>query len=84
MADINEAGLRTQEARLRACGYAGEVVPVVLDVTNGDAWKNVVENHVKSGKNLDIVVNNAGTSYKNKARLMARLRRTKLTQNRIR
>ena len=40
-----------------------------MNVTNEEDWETCIENTVDKFGRIDICVNNAGTSYKNKVRL---------------
>ena len=59
--DINDSGAHDVAKRL-----GDSVKAVKMDVTNGDDWQRVVDGLVNDWSRLDIVVNNAGTSYTNK------------------
>jgi 3-oxoacyl-[acyl-carrier protein] reductase len=68
MTDINKDGLRSQAARMQERTGGIRVATFCLDVTDGEAWSRAVEECMKEWQTLDIVVNNAGTTYKNKVR----------------
>ncbi|OAL34999.1 hypothetical protein AYO20_05714 [Fonsecaea nubica] len=64
-ADMNEAGL--QKAFASAAG--SHVATVTANVTSSGDWSKMVDIAVSKFGGLDIVINNAGTSYKNKPTL---------------
>ncbi|KAH0839251.1 hypothetical protein AYO21_05667 [Fonsecaea monophora] len=64
-ADMNEAGL--QKAFASAAG--SHIATVTANVTSSSDWSKMVDIAVSKFGGLDIVVNNAGTSYKNKPTL---------------
>jgi NADP-dependent 3-hydroxy acid dehydrogenase YdfG len=43
-----------------------------MDVTNIDDWNAVIERTVSLHGHVDVLVNNAGTTYKNKVRQSSR------------
>jgi NADP-dependent 3-hydroxy acid dehydrogenase YdfG len=67
MTDINEEALRIQAARTSERHGTARVAYMHLNVTDGEGWSRAVQACGGLGKRLDICVNNAGTSYKNKA-----------------
>ena len=61
LADLNEAGAQDLAQKL------GENVKAEkMNVTSSDDWHRVVKGIIDNWSRLDIVVNNAGTSYNNK------------------
>ena len=66
MTDINEEALRVQAARITERAGPNRVAYMSLDVTDGDGWGRAVRTCAGLGEKLDICVNNAGTTYKNK------------------
>jgi NADP-dependent 3-hydroxy acid dehydrogenase YdfG len=66
MIDINEEGVRNEAARIAASSDNSSVWWRCLNVTDGEGWSRAVEACVGLGKRLDVCVNNAGTTYKNK------------------
>lgn len=71
LTDINEDGLRAQVTRMEESADA-RVAWLCLDVTDGAAWSRAVRHCLDRWQRLDICVNNAGTTYKNKASWHAR------------
>jgi NADP-dependent 3-hydroxy acid dehydrogenase YdfG len=67
MTDINKDALRIQAARISDRPGPNRVAYTTLDVTDGEAWSRAVRACAGLGERLDICVNNAGTTYKNKA-----------------
>jgi NADP-dependent 3-hydroxy acid dehydrogenase YdfG len=63
LADINKDGLKAQLEKYPQ----DQVASIVMDVTNETDWSLAVAMCLAAWKRLDICVNNAGTSYKNKA-----------------
>jgi NADP-dependent 3-hydroxy acid dehydrogenase YdfG len=66
LADVNFAGA---EEVARKLGGDGTLV-IEMDVTVEKAWGDAVRLCVEQWGRLDVVVNNAGTTYKNKVCLM--------------
>jgi NAD(P)-dependent dehydrogenase (short-subunit alcohol dehydrogenase family) len=64
LADLNEPGVRSKAKEI-----GGSVHAIRVNVTEAEDWKTAVETAVSKFGRLDIVVNNAGTSYRNKATL---------------
>lgn len=64
--DINADGL---EKAFSSSTYSTNVASVSANVTLASDWEKMVETAVSKFGGLDIVVNNAGTSYKNKPTL---------------
>jgi 3-oxoacyl-[acyl-carrier protein] reductase len=61
--DINEFGAEILAGKL---AKYGTVASTKMDVTSEADWKQAVDLCVNALRGLDIVVNNAGTTYKNK------------------
>lgn len=53
---------------------------VRADVTKREDWEKVLKQTLEAAGGLDIVVNNAGTTYSNKVNLKSKLPRLKLTK----
>ena len=64
LADINETGVRAKAKEI-----GGDALAITLNVTEAEGWKQTVKTIVETFGRLDIVCNNAGTSYRNKATL---------------
>jgi 3(or 17)beta-hydroxysteroid dehydrogenase len=60
VADINEAKGQQVAEEIRQDG--GEAIFILVDVTNEDNWKSLMETTVKKFGKLNILVNNAGIS----------------------
>jgi NAD(P)-dependent dehydrogenase (short-subunit alcohol dehydrogenase family) len=60
VADINES--KGQQVAEEIRQDAGEAIFILLDVTNEDNWKSLMETTVKKFGKLNILVNNAGIS----------------------
>lgn len=60
--DLNEAG--AQKVADKAGGSKVKVIK--MNVCDESAWKSAVDTCIREFGSLDIVVNNAGWSYKNK------------------
>ncbi|KAL2414853.1 4-formylbenzenesulfonate dehydrogenase TsaC1/TsaC2 [Exophiala dermatitidis] len=65
--DINAAGL--EKAFSSSSNYATNVATISANVTSAEDWQKMVDLAVSKFGGLDTVVNNAGTSYKNKPTL---------------
>lgn len=65
VADLNEDGAKETIAK---SSTEANGVALKMDVTSRDAWTNAVKEANSKWGRLDIVVNNAGWSYKNKVR----------------
>ncbi|QDS77483.1 hypothetical protein FKW77_000057 [Venturia effusa] len=65
--DLNETGAKTLATILSPS--SSDVLSQSMDVTNEAHWKTAIETCVQKWGRLDIVVNNAGTTYKNKPTL---------------
>ncbi|KAI9705697.1 MAG: hypothetical protein M1820_005107 [Bogoriella megaspora] len=61
LADLNEDGAKSLASTL-----GSNVQAEKMDVTSGEDWERVIDGIISNWGRLDIVVNNAGTSYKNK------------------
>lgn len=68
LADIDPT-LESTVASLQQNSALEEVVPCRLDVTSRTGWDQVVQLCLHKWGRLDIVVNNAGTTYQNKSTL---------------
>lgn len=64
---MNGDGL--QKAYSSSSSYSTNVATVTANVTSTSDWEKMVETAVTKFGGLDIVVNNAGTSYRNKPTL---------------
>lgn len=68
LADVNSAGCKDIISSLGAID--GDDLKVAsMNVTQAEDWKDVVATCVRNWGRLDIVVNNAGTTYRNKPTL---------------
>jgi len=68
-ADLNETSLAKHFSANSSDvpgNTAHNIATVTADVTTADTWKTLVETAKEKFGGLDIVINNAGTSYKNK------------------
>jgi NAD(P)-dependent dehydrogenase (short-subunit alcohol dehydrogenase family) len=66
--DIDEEGAGAQSEKLG--GEERAVLFGRMDVASDEDWKRTVDSCLSKWGRLDIVVNNAGTTYKNKVRIM--------------
>jgi len=66
LADLNESGVQSAASSLNA---GSNVASMKMNVTEESHWQDVVKKVVDTWGALDIVVNNAGTTYKNKPTL---------------
>jgi len=66
MTDIDLEALRIQAERLSERHGSTRVVYTQLNVTDAKDWSRAVQACFDLGKTLDICVNNAGTTYRNK------------------
>ncbi|KAF2094076.1 putative alcohol dehydrogenase [Rhizodiscina lignyota] len=63
IADISEDGGKRVESEIASSGVPGKAVFLKMDVTKEAAWKEALEASKSKFGKLDIVVNNAGTTY---------------------
>jgi len=66
-ADLNSEGL--EKAYSSSSTYSANVLTLTANVTSSADWEKMVETAVSKFGGLDILINNAGTSYKNKPTL---------------
>ena len=64
IADLNESGAQSMAEKI-----GNGTVSMMMDVTQESDWKKAVDICIEKFGRIDIVVNNAGTSYKNKVSL---------------
>jgi NAD(P)-dependent dehydrogenase (short-subunit alcohol dehydrogenase family) len=69
LADINAQGARDVALSIGGGGGAGAVKPFTMNVTREEDWSRAVEFAKQQFGGLDVVVNNAGYSYRNKPTL---------------
>ncbi|KAL9107137.1 MAG: hypothetical protein Q9227_007917 [Pyrenula ochraceoflavens] len=62
-ADLNESALQQQFSS------HSDITPLVANVTSSEDWSTVTKTAIDRYGGLDILINNAGTSYKNKPTL---------------
>jgi 3-oxoacyl-[acyl-carrier protein] reductase len=67
LADVNVAGAGDLAAKL---GGEGSTMASGMDVTVEAAWMDSVRRCLEGWGRLDVVVNNAGTTYRNKVCLI--------------
>ncbi|TID18103.1 hypothetical protein E2P81_ATG11070 [Venturia nashicola] len=65
--DLNESGARELATALSAS--SPDILSQSMDVTNEAHWRSAIDTCVRKWGCVDIVVNNAGTTYKNKPTL---------------
>lgn len=63
IADISEEGGKRVESDIQSAGVPGKGFFLKMDVTKEAAWKEALEVSKQQFGKLDIVVNNAGTTY---------------------
>jgi len=66
ISDLNESGAESVASSLNV---GDKVTSMKMDVTQESHWQSAVKKVVEAWGRLDIVVNNAGTTYKNKPTL---------------
>lgn len=65
--DLNESGAKDLATTLSSA--SSDILSQSMDVTNEAHWKSAIETCVQKWGRVDIVVNNAGTTYRNKPTL---------------
>lgn len=65
--DLNESGAKDLATTLSSS--SSDILSQSMDVTNEAHWKSAIETCVQKWGRVDIVVNNAGTTYRNKPTL---------------
>lgn len=60
--DLDEQGAMNVASSMKSANVKG----IGMDVTSEQGWTNAIETIVKEFGRLDIIVNNAGTTYRNK------------------
>src|ERR1700761_8230779 len=63
IADIVEAGGRRVEAEIAESKAPGQAIFILMDVTKKEAWEAGLKLAKEKFGKLDIVINNAGTTY---------------------
>jgi len=67
--DLNESGAKELATTLSSSTSSSDIHSQSMDVTNEGHWKSAIETCVSKWGRVDIVVNNAGTTYRNKPTL---------------
>jgi len=67
--DLNESGAKELATTLSSSTSSSDIHSQSMDVTNEAHWKSAIETCVSKWGRVDIVVNNAGTTYRNKPTL---------------
>lgn len=65
IADLNESGAKDLASTLSS----SDIIAQSMDVTNASDWESAISTCVSKWGRVDIVVNNAGTTYRNKPTL---------------
>ena len=60
--DLDAKGAESVASKMNSPNVKG----IAMDVTSEESWQNAVDTIVKEFGRLDIIVNNAGTTYRNK------------------
>jgi NAD(P)-dependent dehydrogenase (short-subunit alcohol dehydrogenase family) len=72
--DIDTANLEKAKNELSALDSSVKTEVYTIDVGNGDAWKDVTKQIRSTFNDLDLIVLNAGKSYKAESELAGRLK----------